>query len=206
MIIIGIGTGRCGTLSLSRLLNLQPDAHVLHEKEPHLPWDRSEPKYIKAHIEGFHRRQERFKFVGDVAFYWLPYLPRLFREFTDVKVVGLWREKEGFIKSSIRLLHSPIWTKDGEHQKHPNPIWEQSFPSYEAESREKVLGIFWEDYNSQMFALEEKGRIQTFPMDMMHAEESQDVLFDWLGMKEHRHRYGRHNASEKKDNRPDAGK
>jgi len=203
MIIIGIGTGRCGTLTLSRLLNLQPDAHIMHEKQPHLPWDMEDTKLIKEHLADLHRREERFKFVGDVAFYWLPYLPRLFREFTDMKVVGLWREKEGFIKSSIKLLHSPIWTKDGEHQEHPNPVWEKSFPSYEAQSRTEVLGMFWEDYNAQMFALEKKGQVKTFPMEMLNEEESQDVLFDYLGMKDHRHRYGRHNANMRKDNRPD---
>ena len=192
MIIIGIGTGRCGTLTLSRLLNLQPAAHVTHEKQPHLPWDMEDTKPIKAQLADLHQRQERFKFVGDVAFYWLPYLSRLFREFTDIKVVGLWREKEGFIESSIARL--------------PSPLLEKSYPEYGAKDRREILGMFWEDYNSQMFALEKKGQVKTFPMEMLNAEESQDVLFDYLGMKDHRHRYGRHNSSEREDNRPDASK
>ena len=37
-LVIGLGTGRCGTVSLSRLLNAQPDAQVRHELRPYLPW------------------------------------------------------------------------------------------------------------------------------------------------------------------------
>jgi len=201
MIVIGIGTGRCGTVSLGRLLNLQPDAHITHEKRPLLPWDMEDKKPIKVQLDDLRRRQKRFKFAGDVASAWLPYLPRLFREFTDIKVVGLWRDKEGFVESFMRQSGPrDNWTKGAEVVQ---PEFCKCFPKYEAKTKEENLGLYWEEYNATMFDWEKKGQVKTFPVDMLNAEESQDVLFDWLGMQDHRHRYGRHNANLRKDNRPD---
>lgn len=38
-IILGIGTGRCGTLSLAEILNGQPNTQVTHEEASLLLWD-----------------------------------------------------------------------------------------------------------------------------------------------------------------------
>ena len=38
-IILGTGTGRCGSFSLARLLNQQPGVQVSHEDPPLLPWE-----------------------------------------------------------------------------------------------------------------------------------------------------------------------
>ena len=37
-VLLGIGTGRCGTLSLADLLSHQPGTRVTHECRPTLPW------------------------------------------------------------------------------------------------------------------------------------------------------------------------
>jgi len=38
-LIIGLGTGRCGTMSLSKLLSMQENTIVSHETGTPLPWD-----------------------------------------------------------------------------------------------------------------------------------------------------------------------
>ncbi len=37
-IILGIGTGRCGTASLAKILNQQPDTVCSFDEPPLLPW------------------------------------------------------------------------------------------------------------------------------------------------------------------------
>ena len=37
-LVLGIGTGRCGSHALAELLNHQPDANVTHEQPPLLDW------------------------------------------------------------------------------------------------------------------------------------------------------------------------
>ena len=37
-LVIGIGTGRSGSTSLTKLLQLQPNAFVSHERPPRLSW------------------------------------------------------------------------------------------------------------------------------------------------------------------------
>lgn len=41
--VFGIRTGRCGTLSLARLLNSQIDAKVTREMRPLLDWEQLRP-------------------------------------------------------------------------------------------------------------------------------------------------------------------
>ena len=40
-LVFGIGTGRCGTTSLAKLLNSQENAFVGHELSPILPWEQN---------------------------------------------------------------------------------------------------------------------------------------------------------------------
>ena len=64
--IFGIGTGRCGTQSLSNLLDQQKGHHLTHEYEGPIPWELN-PVAIKAHIQ----KLEANNFTGDIGFYFL---------------------------------------------------------------------------------------------------------------------------------------
>ncbi len=50
-IILGIGTGRCGTASLAKILHQQQDAVCSYDEPPLLPWN---------HTDGLRVIQERF--------------------------------------------------------------------------------------------------------------------------------------------------
>jgi hypothetical protein len=45
-ILLALGTGRCGTLSLARVLNQQPDTQVSFEAPPLLPWRPTDSAHV----------------------------------------------------------------------------------------------------------------------------------------------------------------
>jgi len=62
-IILGIGSGRCGTFSLAHVLNRQPSVEVSHEDPPLLPWRREPGEAV------IRERFARFRTVDYPGFY-----------------------------------------------------------------------------------------------------------------------------------------
>jgi len=67
-IILGIGSGRCGTRSLADVLNRQPGCRVTHEERPLLAWDADQlGERLRARFARWRKRRdaggpERFSF------------------------------------------------------------------------------------------------------------------------------------------------
>ena len=103
--IFGLGTGRCGTQSLSYLLNQQKEHKVGHEFLAHnlehgpLPWEYDEDLIIK--------RLDTLKehgFTGDVALYFPPNEPealaRLMTQLTEQGTTRTELEEKGKLRSA----------------------------------------------------------------------------------------------------------
>lgn len=131
-VVIGLGTGRCGTLSLSLLLNRQLDAKVRHEPEidqDFFSWDAS-PEQRRARVS---RHYEIFRswhrpLVGAVHYVYLPYAEEYIAQDPSVKIVVLERPREEVVQSWLRF------TVGTNHWQPPTSRaqnrWERSFPSY----------------------------------------------------------------------------
>ena len=97
-IIIGIGSGRCGTLAFSRLLNYQPRSEVSHEYRAckGLEWTyENSPvfpelaiRFAKTRINQYIARSmgKRKLLIGDIALWNLPYA-EAFLQNPAVKIV-----------------------------------------------------------------------------------------------------------------------
>jgi hypothetical protein len=94
-IIIGFGTGRCGTKSLAEFLNKQPGLNVTHEGVA-LGWYPAVAD-IDTHINHFFKRNGDI--IGDVGFYWVNYLDLILHRHSDVKVINLIRDDEEVVNS-----------------------------------------------------------------------------------------------------------
>jgi hypothetical protein len=57
-IVLGIGTGRCGTLAMSQLFSRQPGVRVMHESPPRLPWANDDCATLISHRLGQFRAHE----------------------------------------------------------------------------------------------------------------------------------------------------
>lgn len=132
--VCGLGTGRCGTRSLTAILQAQPGFDAEHERPEPLSWD--DDTDFHRHFAG----QER---VADVGFYYLPYVPRLIEAYPDMRFVCLKRDRTATIRSFRRS--QPLgtnWFSDGERRE---DRWDRSFPKYGG-SFGDAAGRYWDDY------------------------------------------------------------
>jgi hypothetical protein len=99
--IFGIGSGRCGTTSLSSILNNQDNANVSHELSGRLqlPWEVDE-RMFDIYFKSIVNRSDQI--VGDVSFYLINYIPKLIERLPDCKIVILQRDKNQTIDSMLR--------------------------------------------------------------------------------------------------------
>ena len=100
-IILGIGTGRCGTGSLARVLNQQPDAVCSYDEPPLLPWKRSDDgqRMLRERFARF-RLHAAKGILGDVARFYLPYVEDAIAVEPDVRIVCLRRPREEVVMAS----------------------------------------------------------------------------------------------------------
>ena len=99
-LVIGLGTGRCGTRSFTKFLK-ENGRFALHDHY-HLPW---EPDYQRASdaLADLFSRSEGAP-TSSVAFYWLNYVEWLAAKIEDVRFVCLKREKEKVVRSFMSSL------------------------------------------------------------------------------------------------------
>src|SRR6185437_11882599 len=92
--ILGIGSGRCGTLSLAHVLAAQPETHATHEDPPLLPWKRDEDRPVMEQRFVRWRRRWKEPVVADVASFYLPYVEEAIAREPEIRIVCLKRPRE----------------------------------------------------------------------------------------------------------------
>jgi hypothetical protein len=181
-IIIGLGTGRCGTRSLSRLLSAQPEVYVSHELPPGLPWTVDQ--------EAFHRqlalivKRDR-PVVGDIAFYWLPYATLVLSTCSDSGILCLRRDREETIRSFMRwCANNHRWLKhDGRRWKLDG--WDRCYPKYDIEDRVNACGRYWDEYYSAVEGLQAAfpDRVQLRDMnEALNTKEGVSSVLSFAGV------------------------
>ncbi len=193
-VIIGIGTGRSGTLSVAKFFDQQRDSAVTHEWQQckGLWWYEASFSNAKARYESYIQRKGTF--VGDVALWNLPYV-EYFLEFPNVKVVALKRVKNDTLKSFEKwfgaLKHFP-WITDAQRKftsYRDNKIYDNCYPNYQFPSRNPSIAegasIYWDDYYSQVEKLKEKYPDRIIIIDTYEVMDNDVIKADvltWLGM------------------------
>lgn len=192
-VFLGIGTGRCGTVSLAKLLDKQPGVVCTHEERPLLPW------YFnwedEAHWEAFHVHVARFKqagagLVGDVAFYWLPYLHEMFSTFPNLKVICLKRDRQETIRSYMRKTEGRNhWMIHDGRKWRLDSVWDPCYPKYHVETKEEAIGRYWDEYYRAVegWARHRPEQVRVWDVDVLNSKRGQDEIFEFLGLKEHVH-------------------
>lgn len=132
-VVIGLGSGRCGTRSLAELLNLQPDSFVSHEALP-MPWNRH-PDVTSLMIGRLLERTASI--TGDVGYYWINYVEDLLSARPEAKFICLKRDRQEVIDS--------MWDFTRGLNVHPTDDWFRMYPRYKAD-RKEAIGLMWDDY------------------------------------------------------------
>ncbi len=156
-LIIGLGTERCGTVSLASFLDDQPGTRVIHEgalqEERHLfNWDVNSDKVV-AYLEQLEQRLGTRRF-GDVAFYFLPHAEAIVKRWPNAKFVVLQRPRSETVESYMRYTsdRNHWMSHDGSKWEH-DPTWDPKFPTLDAHSKEAAVAKYWDLYYRRIDAL-----------------------------------------------------
>jgi hypothetical protein len=184
-LVIGLGTGRCGTHSLAKLLDDQPDARVTHElgDRPVMPWrhDENLAQGAVLHFEG----QQHDGLFGDVAFYWLNYAEDLLRAFPNAKFVVLKRDREETVESYCRWSPGRNHWADHMGLQWIECPWDWCFPSYPTSmEKEEAITRYWDEYyreTDRLAGLYPGNFCQLATRDL-NSESQVTQLLKWLGV------------------------
>lgn len=191
-VIIGCGTGRCGTKSLAKLLDDCEGTRVTHEMKPLLPWE-VDMELLLGRIAAF--RKAKSPFVGDVAFYYLPYLPHLIATFPGIRIICLWRDEGKIVESYMAKTSQPRnrnhWMEhDGTTWK-KDPIWDPCYPKYDVQDKREAIARYVRDYyeTARQLELARPHNVQIFDIENLNSKEGQTRIFDFAGISASHRRY-----------------
>lgn len=140
-LIIGLGTGRCGTQSLAAVLNHQPQATITHETLP-LPWVVDECLFNQWHA----RLNTNFRVFGDVASYLLPYVDLILRKRPSTKFVIMQRDKQQTVHSfDVKTNGRNHWNNHDGTRWVLNG-WDACFPTYEGDNKIQSISRYYDEY------------------------------------------------------------
>jgi len=183
-IVIGLGTGRCGTMSLAYLLNWQENSKVYHEKARNrISWQGDE-KTIDKFLLWASEAAKQKRLVGDVAFYYLNYVEYLLSLNPNIKFVCLQRDRASTVTSYMKH------TKDMNHwMLHDGTRWQKSswdhcYPKYEVLSKEKAIEQYWDDYYLIANELQTKypDSFRIFKTATLNTEAGQRAILAFIGI------------------------
>lgn len=176
MIVIGLGTGRSGSYSLSALLDAQEGFNVTHEVY-WCPWEKDKVT-VEVMMAGFRGKGN----VGDVACYLLPYVEEFLSVDPTIKFVVIKRGREDTVESWLRHTDVNHWTRpDSEFFEGKQNFLSFCFPKYDL-PRKDALEKYWDDYYAISEALEfmYPDNVKVFGME---ALKTQDEILDFIGIK-----------------------
>ena len=187
---LGVGTGRCGTVSLAKLIGDCDNCVVFHEanwghkQHKHntpLPWVFDEDQ-ASLRMKNMKKRESVDSLFGDVAFYYLNYLDFFLEKYPNLKIVHIYRDKEEVVKSYLAKTSSEFGPKDYDNwtkgSNIADKIWTPCYPQYEVDSKREGISRYYDEYISKT----EKYKDRMFEIDVknLNSFEYQAKLFDYL--------------------------
>jgi hypothetical protein len=201
-IIIGCGTGRCGTTSLGRLIEGCQDVVCTHERRPLLPWRFNEDLYQDRVRE---LTSLSASWVGDIAPSYLPYVERFIETIPKIKVICMERDRQGVIESYVaKTPWQHHWYEHDGTEWFKNELWGPTFPKYNIKDKAQAIGMYWDEYHREIRRIAQRypASVQIFDVDIFNSRDGQTRIFDFLEMPESHRHYPlahRHNAHPRRE-------
>lgn len=210
-IVIGMGTGRCGTHTLAQLLNSQPNCTATHEAAPLLPWAHQNRDFVISERFRRMRNKSANDVLGDVASFYLPYVAAAIAAEPEIRVICLKRDRREVVESfckwidKVHPLPTNHWSKKLEKGWYREPLWSTIFPRYDISGREEAVGQYWDEYYREVERLIEQypAQIAVFETERVLNEEStQREMLSFAGFDEEQHSYRIGERSNKSQTQP----
>lgn len=142
--IIGLGTGRCGTVSLSKLLQ-RAGLNVTHELKPVMSWCSDD---IVHRVNTLNKA----RVDGDIAFWYLNYIEELNEKYgsDNIRFICMQRDPdevvESFLKKTTGRNH---WMKHNNTKWKLDPCWDKCFPKYEVKDKAAAIRLYCKGYHEK---------------------------------------------------------
>ena len=226
-IIVGLGSGRCGTTSLASLINSQPASACFHEAHPSaMAWSGTESSVLsilsdfRCALDGGPRAMavertaneqekpaldkylgsEELRHVGDIAYYYLPYVEYILSVDSEVRFPCLRRDREETVSSYVRWLRVPrdksrrhrlarwitqppehrnMWAPWGDSRWKQDWKWSKSYPTFpDVSSVEDGARRYWDLYyrEAENLQIRYPDNLRIFDMESLNREEGQEEI------------------------------
>lgn len=174
-IILGAGTGRCGTMSLAKVLNNCKGANITHEMGPILPYKKDYDVY-KEYLDNILSKEG--KYVGDVSGYTRNYIEDFIRDVPNIKIIWITRENDKTIRSMKAKEDINLFADDTSHP------FSKTRPNWTNLSKNKAIELFVKVGNEIAEELMHRfpANFKVFYIEDLNSKEGQDKIFNWCGI------------------------
>jgi len=182
--IFGLGTGRCGTTTLSQMLTHQKSSNVSHELGgaiPFLPWKKHRPSLINF-LHRIIKRKEVY--VGDISFYLLPYISDIIDIFPNSKFIVLKRDKQETISSYIKKTEGRNHWMNHDGRKWNLDVWDRCYPKYNVDNKFDAISNYYDEYYETCDKIKNDNFFFLNTEDLNNKSRSFEV-FEFCGYKEY---------------------
>lgn len=183
IVVFGIGSGRCGTATLARLLDSQEGAEVGHERPgPALSWSGAEE--VVDQVLDWCADSAPGSLIGDVGFYYLSYFQHILRRFPTARFPVLKRDRQQTIASYLNKAGGRNHWMEHDGRRWHWDRWDHCYPKYEARSIEEALGNYWDEYYERCGQLERQhpDKVRVFDISALNSEPGQREILDFVGI------------------------
>lgn len=185
-VVFGLGTGRCGTATLAALIELQAGGCGGHERLGHrVAWQGGEREVdvVLRMLED--ELASGVRLIGEVGFYYLPYLARIRARFPAARFIVLQRERAATIASFLdkTVDKANHWAPTPRFARHAR--WSRCFPTYPAGlDKAAAIGRYWDQYYAATATLEraEPEVFMTVGTERLGEIATQHAILDFLGL------------------------
>jgi len=190
-IVLGIGTGRCGTASLAKILNEQPDAVCSFDEPPRLPWKHADGQRVLRERFARFRLHGKARLLGDCASFYLPYIEDAIAVEPDIRIVCLKRPREEVVASFCQWLDKTMplptnhWAERPAPGWHHDPLRTRIYPQYDTPNREEGIRRYWDEYYRRVGELIERfpEHIRLFDTyEALNTEAGQREMLTFVGI------------------------
>jgi len=187
-LVLGLGSGRCGSTTLANLFAAQKNCYFSHEHPPLLGWN-DDSSTLDFHLRRFQLLLELFQTVGDVSHWWLNYFRSIRESIPNMRAVVLRRDKEETVNSFLRIKGGGgkgsvnHWVEhDGSYWR--KNWWDDCYPKYQANTLQEAIEKYWEEYYrlAEEFENEFPEQLRIFDIAILSSTAGQRKILEFCGL------------------------
>ena len=164
MVVLGLGSGRSGSMTMASLLGTIAAAKSTHENPVPIFWD-PHPQQVEFHLRRLRLLSAYFPVVADCSVWWINLMETVSQALPTTRAIGVYRETEACVRSAFKIIKdTPSYNPWAIPH---NGIWQTyrgdpGFPHYELPenarrdpdaARERLIRRYVTDYNVRLKAL-----------------------------------------------------